>query len=434
MLQRIYALAFGSREELKEFLKRREEAMRRDHRKLGAELELFTFSDLIGRGLPLLLPKGTTLKRTIERFIIDEELRRGYQHVCTPHLARRKLYEISGHWQLYKESMYPPMDIGGEEFVLRPMTCPHHFMIFKDKPRSYRDLPMRIAEVASQFRRELSGELSGLMRVMTFNLVDSHIICTPDQLAQEFKAVVELIQYGARCLGLDGVMSYRASLRDQAKEKYVDNPAMWERGESVLTGILDEMRLNYVKSPGDAAFYGPKLDVQLRNVLGKEETVFTVQIDFCMPERFDMTYTDSCGEKVRPVVIHRSSIGCMERTIAFLIEFYGGNFPLWLAPVQARLLTITDEQIPFAREVEQGLLDSGLRVESDSRGETLGKKLREARNQRIPYLIIVGPQEAAQNTISVRNRDSGKQRTLSAADFRALALNEDKSFALKLEI
>jgi threonyl-tRNA synthetase len=434
MLQRIYVLAFPTRAELDDYLKRRELAAQRDHRKLGAELELFTFSDLIGKGLPILLPKGATMRRVLERFAIDEEIRRGYQHVITPHLGRRKLYEISGHWAHYKDGMYPPMDVGGDEIVLRPMTCPHHFQVYADKPRSYHDLPMRIAEVASQFRRELSGELSGLVRVMFFNLADAHIMCTPDQLADEFKRVVELIIYMMQCLGLSSVISYRASLRDDNNEKYVDNPAMWEKGQGILLRIIEEMGLPYRKSPGDAAFYGPKLDVQMRNVMNKEETLFTVQIDFCMPERFDMTYVDEHGNKARPVVIHRSSIGCLERTTAFLIEHYGGAFPLWFAPVQVRILTITDKQVRYAKEVETALQQAGLRVETDLRNETINKKLREARLQRIPYLLIIGEKEAGAKSVTVRNRETGHQQVMPVGEFVSAAAAEVSNFALTLGI
>jgi len=432
MLQRIYVLAFSTKDELKDYLKRREEAMQRDHRKLGAELDLFTFSDLIGKGLPLFTAKGATIRRVLERFIVDEELRRGYQHVCTPPLAKRKLYEVSGHWQHYKDGMYPPMDLGDDEIVLRPMTCPHHFELYNSKPRSYRDLPMRIAEIASQFRRELSGELTGLARVMMFTLADAHIVCRKDQLDAEFQGAVELIHFAMSKLGLSEAISFRASLRDKASDKYVDNDEMWEKGESVLMGILDKMGVPYTKSPGDAAFYGPKLDVQMKNVLGKEETVFTVQIDFCLPERFDMTYTDETGEKARPVVIHRSSIGCLERTIAFLLEYYGGALPLWISPVQVKTLTITDAQVEYGKIVDQALRQANVRTEIDVRNEKIGKKLREARLQRIPYLLILGEKEAQDNTVTVRNRDTGEQTTMLLADFVKAVAEEDKTQALKL--
>lgn len=433
MLQRIYVLAFPTKDELKDFIARREEAMQRDHRKLGSELDLFIFSDLIGKGLPLFTAKGATIRRVLERFIVDEELRRGYQHVCTPPLAKRELYEVSGHWQHYKDGMYPPMDLGDDqEIVLRPMTCPHHFELYNSHPRSYRDLPMRIAEIASQFRRELSGELTGLARVMMFTLADAHIVCRKDQLEEEFEGAVDLIRFAMTKLGLDSAISFRASLRDKASDKYVDNDEMWEKGEAVLTGIMDKMEMAYTKSPGDAAFYGPKLDVQMRNVLGKEETIFTVQIDFCLPERFDMTYIDEKGEKARPVVIHRSSIGCLERTIAFLLEFYGGSLPLWLSPVQVKTLTITDAQLEFGKKVDEALRQAGVRTELDVRNEKIGKKLREARLQRIPYLLILGEKEAADGVVTVRNRDTGEQQTVTISDFVKSVVEEDRTKALKL--
>ncbi len=433
MLQRIYVLAFATKDELKDYIARREEAIKRDHRKLNEDLELFTFSELIGKGLPILLPNGATLRRVLERFIVDEELRRGYQHVYTPPMGRRKLYEVSGHWEHYQDSMYPPMEVSDDELVLRPMTCPHHFMIYQDKPRSYRDLPMRLAEISPQFRKEKSGELTGLIRVMMFTLADAHIFCTPAQLGDEFRAVVELVEYAMQRLGISEVISYRASLRDDAKDKYVDNPQMWQQGEATLIRILDDMGLKYVKSPGDAAFYGPKLDVQMRNTLGKEETVFTVQIDFCLPERFELTYVDDHGQKQTPVVIHRASIGCLERTIAFLTEYYAGAFPLWLAPVQARILTITDQQIPYAKELGQELLQVGIRVQNDIRNETIGKKIREGRLQRIPYLLILGEQEMESRTVAIRNRDSGNQQNVLFEQCIERIAAEHHRYSLKLQ-
>ncbi|GAK57994.1 threonyl-tRNA synthetase [Candidatus Vecturithrix granuli] len=433
MLQRIYALVFATKDELKDYIARREDAIKRDHRKLNEDLELFTFSELIGKGLPILLPNGATLRRVLERFIVDEELRRGYQHVYTPPMGRRKLYEVSGHWEHYQDAMYPPMEVSDDELVLRPMTCPHHFMIYQDKPRSYRDLPMRIGEISPQFRKEKSGELTGLIRVMMFTLADAHIFCTLAQLGDEFRAVVELVEYAMQRLGITDVISYRASLRDDAKDKYVDNPQMWQQGEATLIRILDEMGLNYVKSPGDAAFYGPKLDVQMRNTLGKEETVFTVQIDFCLPERFELAYIDDHGQKQTPVVIHRASIGCLERTIAFLTEYYAGAFPLWLAPVQAKILTITNNQIPYAKELEQELLQAGIRVQNDIRNETIGKKIREGRLQRMPYLLIVGEKEMETRTVAIRNRDSGNQQSVPFGQCIERIAAEQRSYSLTLQ-
>lgn len=433
MMQRIYALAFSNKTDLNDFIKQREEAAKRDHRKLGPELELFTFSDLIGKGLPILLPKGATLRRILERFTVDEELRRGYQHVYTAPMGKKDLYVISGHWAHYQDSMYPPMVLGeNEEIVLRPMTCPHHFMAYKDTPKSYRDLPVRLAEISPQFRREQSGELTGLLRVMMFHLADAHIFCTLEQLESEFESVVELIRYMMQRLGVESNISYRASLRDDNKEKYVDNPAMWELGEKILMGILDKLKIQYVKGVGHAAFYGPKLDIQMRNAYGKEETAFTVQIDFVMPERFDLTYIDNNGEKKRPVVVHRSSIGCFERTIAFLVEFYGGAFPLWLAPVQAKILPVSEAHTDYTKEVMTVLQQKLIRVEADLRNETISKKIREARLMRIPYLLIVGEKEASAHTVTVRNRDTGEQNTIPLDTFVERILAEQQSFALKL--
>ncbi|NQU75765.1 MAG: threonine--tRNA ligase, partial [Planctomycetes bacterium] len=301
MLQRVYGLAFETAPELAEYLQRREDAIRKDHRKIGAQLELFMTSELIGRGLPILLPKGATIRRILERFVVDEELKRGYQHVYTPSLGRRHLYEISGHWEHYKDSMYPPMTIADEEMVLRPMTCPHHFMIYQHRPRSYRELPMRIAEIASQFRREQSGELSGLVRIMSFTLADAHIFCTPEQVSEEFQNVVALVQFIMKSLGVEPAIAYQASLRDDSAGKFVDNPPLWEKAEAILLDTLRQGGIEHTVARGEAAFYGPKLDVQMRNVMGKAETVFTVQIDFALPDRFALEYIDSQGQPVRPV-------------------------------------------------------------------------------------------------------------------------------------
>jgi len=432
MMQRVYGLAFANKKELRSYVAAREEAMKRDHRRVGAELELFATSDDVGRGLPLLLPKGATLRRTLERFVVDEELARGYSHVYTPPLGSKRLYEISGHWEHYHESMYPPIDVAGEEFILRPMTCPHHFMLYNHRPHSYRDLPMRLAEIAPQFRREQSGELSGLIRVMMFHLADAHIICTPEQLADEFVGVMDLVNYVMECLGIKDSISYRASLRDDDAEKFVDNPELWKASEKMLTEILDKAGIEYQVAKGEAAFYGPKLDVQMRNVLGKEETAFTIQIDFALPERFDMLYTDKDGTQKRPVVVHRASIGCLERTMAFLIEYYAGAFPCWLAPVQVRLMTLTDDQIDFAREIHSKLTRGGVRSELDNRNEKIGKKVREGRLQRIPYLATIGPKEVAEDALMVRNRDTGEQHFIAIDRFLENVRREDREFRLTL--
>ena len=432
MMQRVYGLAFPNKKELKAYVSAREEAMKRDHRRLGAELDLFASSEEVGRGLPLLLPKGATLRRILERFTVDAELARGYSHVYTPVLGRKRLYETSGHWEHYQQSMYPPIDVAGEEFVLRPMTCPHHFMLYKHRPRSYRDLPMRLAEISPQFRREQSGELSGLIRVMMFHLADAHIMCTPEQLADEFFGVIDLVDYIMTCLGIKESISFRASLRDDDSEKFVDNPRFWEMSEKMLIDIVDKAGLKYQVAKGEAAFYGPKLDVQMRNVLGKEETIFTIQIDFALPERFDMLYTDKDGTQKRPVVIHRASIGCLERTMAFLIEYYAGAFPCWLAPVQVRLLTITDAHLDFARETLSKLTRAGIRCELDGRNETIGKKVREGRLQKIPYLATIGAKEVADGSLMVRNRDTGAQSLVGVDRFLENVRRETAEFQLTL--
>lgn len=433
MLQRIYALAFADKKALKKFVAAREEAMKRDHRKLGAELDLFFISEEVGKGLPIYLPKGATMRRILERFVVDEEIKRGYLHVNTPSLGRRYLYDTSGHLAHYSESMYPLMDLNDDQYVLRPMTCPHHFMIFRHKPRSYRDLPMRFAELATQYRREQSGELAGLIRVMAFHLADAHIVCRNDQLADEFLGAIDLVQYVMTCLGMSDVISYRASLRDDAKDKYVDNPEMWALGERLLMEMADKAGVEYSVGHGEAAFYGPKLDVQIRNVLGKEDTIFTIQIDFALPERFDLTYMDADGQPARPVVVHRSSIGAVERTLAFLIEYYAGAFPTWLAPVQVRILTVSQDWEEYGAKVAEELRSAGARIETDFRGETLGKKIREGRLQRIPYLAVIGQQEAEAGLVSIRNRDTGVQHALGLDDFVRNLVQEDAAKSLVLE-
>ena len=406
-----------------------------DHRVLGAKLDLFAFSDLVGKGLPLFTAKGATIRRVLERFIVDEEISRGYLHVVTPPLAKRELYEVSGHYAHYKDNMYPLMDLGdGEEMVLRPMACPHHFELYNSRPRSYRELPMRFAEMASYFRREFSGSLTGLIRVMMFTLSDAHIVCREDQLEEEFEGVVDLIKFAMGKLGLTDVISYRASLRDKSSDKYVNDDKMWEKSESILTNIMDKIGLKYQKSIGDAAFYGPKLDIQMRNAQGKEETVFTVQIDFCLPSRFKMKYINENGEKVQPIVIHRSSIGALERTIAFLLEYYKGALPLWLSPVQVKILSITDMQNDYAKDIDKILKSYRLRSEVDIRNEIFSRKLHEARDERTPYILIIGDKEKTNKVITVRNRDTGKQRTMPLEDFAKAASLEDTQKLLKLEI
>jgi len=352
MLQRIYGVAFNTKKELNDYLKQQEEAEKRDHRKIGKELDLFCFSDLVGKGLPLLTPKGAIIRYELEKFIIEEETKRGYLHVYTPDLAKLELYKKSGHWKHYKESMYPPMNIDGEDYILRPMACPHHFMLYNSRPRSYRELPLRYAEIVKQYRKEQSGELSGLIRLMAFSLVDGHLICRPDQVEEEFKDVLKLIQYNMKVLGIKDYW-YRFSKWDpKDKEKYTNNPKAWQETEKLMKKILDGLKLKYVEEEGEAAFYGPKTDIQIRNVNNKEETLFTVQIDFDMPKKFDMTYIDKDGKKQTPIVIHRASIGCIERTMAFLIEQYAGAFPAWLSPVQAQIIPISQKFNKYGEEIK----------------------------------------------------------------------------------
>lgn len=404
MLQRIYGTAFETKEELEEYLKMLEEAEKRDHRKLGKELDLFVFSDLVGKGLPLFTPKGSIIRQELERFIVDEETKRGYLRTYTPDMAKVELYKKSGHWDHYKDSMYPPMNVDGEEYVLRPMTCPHQFMIYNSRPRSYRELPLRYAEIAHQYRKEQSGELTGLIRVMAFSLVDSHIVCRPDQVEEEFEQVVDLIQFGMKTLGITDFW-YRFSKWDPAnKEKYIDDPQAWEETQVAMRRILDKMELKYEEADGEAAFYGPKLDVQLRNVNGKEDTAFTVQIDFALPERFEMSYVDQEGASQRPMVIHRSSIGCIERTMAFLIEHYAGAFPVWLSPAQVKIISVSEKHIEFCENLANEFRTQNIRVEVDSNDETVGNKIRKARAEKIPYVLVIGDKEIGSENLHINIR------------------------------
>ena len=407
MLTRVYGVAFATEKELKDYLNQQAEAEKRDHRKLGKELDLFVFSDLVGKGLPLLTPKGAIIRQELERFITDEETKRGYLRTYTPDMAKVELYKKSGHWQHYQDNMYPPMNIDGEEYVLRPMTCPHQFMIYASRPRSYRELPLRYAEIAKQYRKEQSGELSGLIRVMAFSLADAHIICRPDQVEEEFKGVLELIEYVMKTFGIDDYW-YRFSKWDpKDKKKYVNKPKEWKETQAQMKKILDKIKTKYAEAEGEAAFYGPKLDIQLRNVNGKEETAFTVQIDFDLPEKFDLTYIDEKGNKKRPMAIHRSSIGCLERTMAFLIEHYAGAFPVWLSPVQAQIIPISQKFNAYAEKVAKRLKEENIRTELNDSDETLGRKIRHGELQKIPYLLIVGEKEQKAKLVAVRDRKKG---------------------------
>lgn len=417
MLTRLYAVAFAKKSELDEYLRLLEEARQRDHRKLGKELGIFMLSKEVGQGLPLWLPNGAKVRRIIERYIVDLEERKGYQHVYTPHLASVELYKISGHWEHYHEDMYPPMELDNEQLVLRPMNCPHHMMIYKSDMRSYRDLPLRIAELGMMHRYELSGALAGLQRVRAMTLNDAHIFCRPDQIESEFTGVVRLIDEVYKDFGIDDY-SYRLSYRDpNDKSKYVQNDEMWEKAQAMLKQAMDDLGVEYVEAPGEAAFYGPKLDVQVRTALGKDETLSTVQLDFHLPNRFDLEYIGEDGKPHRPVVIHRGVVSTMERFMAFLLEYYKGAFPAWLAPVQARVLSVADDFAPYATKVAEQLREAGFRAEADVRSEKIGYKIREAQVHKIPYTLVVGLREQNEGSVSVRRYGAGDQGQSVLAEF-----------------
>jgi threonyl-tRNA synthetase len=406
-LQRIYGACFYTQQELDDYLHRIEEAKRRDHRRIGKELELFAVNDLVGAGLPLWLPKGATIRRLLEEYILERERELGYQHVYTPDLAKVDLYVRSGHWEHYHEDMFPVMELEHENLVLRPMNCPHHILIYQSKRRSYRELPVRIAELGTMWRYERSGVLSGLSRVRSMTLNDAHLFCTPEQIKEEFSGVMRLVERAYKDLGITQY-SYRLSLRDKGKsEKYVANDAMWELAERMLHEAMDSLGLPYKDAPGEAAFYGPKLDIQLADVMGHEETYSTIQIDFHLPNQFDLGYIGADGQEHRPVMIHRGVISTMERMVAYLIELYAGAFPAWLAPVQAIVLPITERQNAYAKDVAAKLGSAGFRAELDERNEKLQAKIRDAQLQKIPYMLVVGGKEAEAGTVSVRHRAKG---------------------------
>ena len=420
-LQRIYGTAFFSKKDLDDYLARLEDAKRRDHRRLGRELELFTVSEDVGAGLPLWLPKGATIRRLLEDYILDLERKAGYEHVYTPDLAKVDLYIRSGHWAHYHEDMFPPMDLETEQMVLRPMNCPHHILIYESKPRSYRDLPVRLAELGTMYRYERSGVLSGLSRVRCMTLNDAHIFCSPDQIREEFSGVMKLVERAYRDLGI-AKYSYRLSLRDPAnKEKYVDNDAMWELGERVLREAMDSLGLQYREARGEAAFYGPKLDIQLADVMGHEETYSTVQVDFHLPSQFGLEYMGADGARHRPVMIHRAIISTMERMVSYLIELYAGAFPLWLAPVQIGLVPISEKHTAFAAKLEAELKSAGLRVETDARNEKMNAKIRNFALQKTPYILVFGDKEESAGAVNVRTRGKQEQSSMPLAGFIARA-------------
>ncbi|EOB7256585.1 threonine--tRNA ligase [Staphylococcus aureus] len=419
MLQRIYGTAFFDKKELKAHLQMLEERKERDHRKIGKELELFTNSQLVGAGLPLWLPNGATIRREIERYIVDKEVSMGYDHVYTPVLANVDLYKTSGHWDHYQEDMFPPMQLDEtESMVLRPMNCPHHMMIYANKPHSYRGLPIRIAELGTMHRYEASGAVSGLQRVRGMTLNDSHIFVRPDQIKEEFKRVVNMIIDVYKDFGFEDY-SFRLSYRDpEDKEKYFDDDDMWNKAENMLKEAADELGLSYEEAIGEAAFYGPKLDVQVKTAMGKEETLSTAQLDFLLPERFDLTYIGQDGEHHRPVVIHRGVVSTMERFVAFLTEETKGAFPTWLAPKQVQIIPVNvDLHYDYARQLQDELKSQGVRVSIDDRNEKMGYKIREAQMQKIPYQIVVGDKEVENNQVNVRQYGSQDQETVEKDEF-----------------
>ena len=423
MLQRIYGIAFPKKEELDEYLQKQEEARRRDHNKLGRELEYFTTVDVIGQGLPILLPKGARVIQTLQRWVEDEEEKRGYLLTKTPLLAKRELYKISGHWDHYLDGMFvlgDPHDETKECFALRPMTCPFQYQVYLNRARSYRDLPMRLGETSTLFRNEDSGEMHGLIRVRQFTISEGHIVLRPDQLEEEFKRCLDLAKY---CLGTVGLLedcTFRFSQWDPANpnNKYEGTAEQWNEAQEIMGRILDDLGVKYTVGIDEAAFYGPKLDIQYKNVFGKEDTLVTIQIDMLLAERFGMEYTDQNGQKVRPYIIHRTSLGCYERTLAYLIEKYAGALPLWMMPTQVRVLPITDRAHDYAQEIVDRLRDAGIRAESDYRSEKLGYKIREAQMQKIPYMLVVGDRDMVNQTVSVRTRAGVDLGAMSVDDFR----------------
>lgn len=417
MLQRIYGISFPKASELDEYLQKLEEAKQRDHRKIGKELELFMTHELVGSGLPMYLPKGATLRRILERYIQDKEIALGYSHVYTPSMANVALYKTSGHWDHYKEDMFPVMKMENEELVLRPMNCPHHMLIYRRKMHSYRDLPIRIGELAHDFRYEASGNVCGIERVREMCQNDAHIFVRPDQIKEEFKKVVDLILDVYKDFGFKEY-SFRLSLRDPIdKNKYYDDDEMWNSAESQLREILQESNLNFYEAKGEAAFYGPKLDVQIKTALGHDVTVSTCQLDFLLPQRFELEYIGEDGKPHRPVVIHRAILGTFDRFISFLIEETKGAFPTWLAPVQVKVMPISDNQLAYAKEVIARLEKEDFRVELDCRSEKIGYKIREAQLQKIPYMLILGEKEVEAKVVGVRSRSEGDIGAMSLEDF-----------------
>ena len=414
-LTRIYGISFPKQKMLEEHLHRIEEAKKRDHRKLGKELGIYMIDNMVGSGLPMWLPNGTVLRRTLEAFLRDEQKKRGYKEVITPHIANIELYKTSGHYPYYQDSQYNPMQVDDEEYMLKPMNCPHHHRIYSNELRSYRDLPLRLAEFGSVYRYEQSGELSGLSRVRGFTQDDAHIYCTHDQLKQEIKHTIELTQFVFNTFGMP--VDIRLSYRDDNEKKYGGNTDYWDRAQKEIREVADEMELDYHVAPGEASFYGPKIDFIIRDAIGRKWQLGTVQVDYVMPERFDLTYVGSDNEKHRPVIIHRAPFGSMERFTSILIEHFAGDFPVWLAPEQVRILPISDEQNAYAEYCYEKLNELGVRVELDSRSEQIGGKIRDAETSKIPYMLIVGSKEVENETVSVRRHKKGDIGTFNFSDF-----------------
>ena len=427
MLQRVYVYGFLNKEDLKQYVAMMEEAAQRDHRKLGKDLGIFMFSDLVGKGLPMWLPNGFIVRRALSDYIIDKELALGYKHVMTPSLATVDLYKTSGHWDHYHEDMFPSMKREDEEYVLRPMNCPHHMMIFKSFMHSYKDLPLRMAEIANDFRFEGGGSLCGIERARAFTQNDSHIFCRPDQIASEVENVIKLILDVYKDFGFEKY-SFRLSLRDENNaEKYFGNDDLWEKSESALRKILKDNGADFYEAKGEAAFYGPKIDVQVRSALGHDVTLSTIQLDYQLPEKFELEYVDENNQKVRPVVIHRAILGSLDRFVAFLLEETKGVLPVWLCPVQVKVLNIADSHLGYANKVKDVLLNNGVRVELDSRNEKIGKKIREAQLEKVPYMLIIGDKEVEEGKVSVRHRKEGDKGAMGLDDFVELIKAEIKS-------
>ena len=432
MLRRIYGTSFPTKEALAAHLEHLEEMKKRDHNRIGRELEYFTTVDYVGQGLPILLPKGTKIIKQLQRWVEDEEEKRGYMQTKTPLMAKSDLYKISGHWDHYRDGMFIMGDENDENsdvFALRPMTCPFQFQVFLNRTRSYRDLPMRLNETSTLFRNEASGEMHGLIRLRQFTISEGHIMCMPQQVEDEFRKSLELAQYLLKGMGLDNDVSYRFSKWDENdREKYIGNPEDWENSQNEMRHILQDLKLDFVEASGEAAFYGPKLDIQIKNVHGKEDTLITIQIDFQLAERFGMEYTDSDGKKKHPVIIHRTSIGCYERTLALLLEKYAGAMPTWLSPNQVKILSITDRVSDFANQIQEEMTNLGLRAQCDLRNEKIGFKVREAQMEKTPWMFVIGDREADEKTVTIRNRKGDNLGTVPYADAIAMVkkANDDK--------